>query len=97
MSQMIIANRLVDGAVVFLGAEQTWVTVIDDAVLIESEHDGAQLLAQAKLDEVNCIVIDPYLIPVTFEDQHARPDNNKESIRAFGPTVRTEVLDRNTE
>lgn len=92
MPQMIIANRLEDGLTVFLADGRNWVESIADGVLIEADADGDRLLAQAKTDEENCIVIDPYLIEVTSDDGRLRPSVYREEIRAFGPSVRTDIL-----
>ena len=94
---MIIANRLVDGVVVFLGDRQNWVDAIEDGVVIDDEADQERLLSLAKTDEENCIVIDPYLIEVTIEAGLRRPTIYREAIRAFGPTVRTEILESDKE
>lgn len=92
MPQMIIANRLDDGLTVFLADGRHWVENIDDGVLIEAEADKDRLLSQAKTDEQNCRVIDPYLIDVTSDDGRLRPAVYREEIRAFGPSVRTDLL-----
>ncbi len=97
MAQMIIANRLIDGVVVFLGTEQTWADSINEGIVIDDEQHSERLLARAKADEANCIVIDPYLIDVTLDGGRPRPASNREAIRAFGPTVRTELLDASKE
>ncbi len=92
MPQMIIANRLEDGLTVFLADGRRWVERIDDGVLIEADAEEDRLLALAKTDEDNCIVIDPYLIEVTSDGGRLRPAVYREEIRAFGPSVRTDLL-----
>jgi hypothetical protein len=91
MPQMIIANRLNDGAVVFLANGNGWVTQIDEGLVIADEAEGQGLFAAAKQHEAECIVIDPQLIDVKIEDGHTRPVAIREAIRAFGPTVRTDL------
>jgi len=89
MPQMIIANRLVDGVVVFFDAQQNWVEAIDDGLVLE---EGAEeSLARAKADEGRCLIVDPNLIEVEVKDGHARPTAMREAIRAFGPSVRTDL------
>lgn len=92
MPQMIIANRLEDGLTVFLADGRSWVENIDDGVLIEADADKDRLLSQALTDEDNCVVIDPYLIEVTSDNGGRRPAVYREAIRAFGPSVRTDLL-----
>ncbi len=89
MQQMIIANRLVDGRVVFLDAAAGWVTDIESGRVL-AEHEAAEALALAKRHEADCTVVDPNLIEVTVEGGRRRPVAIREAIRAFGPTVGTE-------
>lgn len=86
MSKMIIANRLSDGLVVFFGPDSGWVTSIDDGILIEAPDDADASLAEAKLAEGQCLVIDPNLIDVDVRDGRRRPTAIREAIRAFGPS-----------
>ncbi len=87
---MIIASRIGDGRVVFMGGPGAWVESIDAGVLIEDEADGERLLAAAKEDEAASLVIDPYLIDVELGDQGRQPTSYREQIRAFGPSIRSE-------
>jgi hypothetical protein len=91
MPQMIIANRLIDGAVVFLDQGETWTTAIGEGVVIDDEAEAQRLLSVAKQLEARCEVIDPLLIQVKVEDGRVRPTEIREVIRAFGPTVRTDL------
>jgi hypothetical protein len=93
MPQMIIASRLVDGVVVFFDAANGWVDSIAAGTLIEDAADADELLASAKRDEADNVVVDPYLIDVAVEGGMRRPSSNREAIRAFGPTIRTELID----
>jgi hypothetical protein len=93
MAQMIIANRLRDGVVVFLAATESWQTAIAAGAVIDNDTDAARLLAVAKRHEGDCQVIDPQLIDVEVQDGKPRPTAIREAIRAFGPTVRTDLTD----
>ena len=93
MPQMIIANRLIDGAVVFLDPGETWTTAIGAGVVIDDEAEAQRLFGVAKQLEARCQVIDPLLIQVKVENGKVRPTEIREVIRAFGPTVRTDVGD----
>jgi hypothetical protein len=93
MRQMIIANRLRDGAVVFLASNEAWEQAIAAGAVIESEADAARLMALAKRHEAECQVIDPQLIEVEIEGGSPRPTAIREAIRAFGPTVRTDLTE----
>ena len=87
MPQMIIANRLKDGAVVFLAAGERWVPKIGDGLVIEDEAERARLFAAAKVHEAKCLVVDPNLIDVVVDAAGPKPVAIREAIRAFGPTV----------
>lgn len=91
MKQMIIANRLKDGAVVFLASDHGWVTSIDAGLLLENDVDAEQALAVAAGHEADCVVVEPVLIEVAAQEGRVRPTAIREAIRAFGPTVRTDL------
>ena len=93
MPQMIIANRLVDGRVVFLAPEERWDTAIDHGSVVDDDAAAQQLLEVAKQAVARCLVIDPILIQVKVENGKVRPTEIREVIRAFGPTVRTDMED----
>ncbi len=93
MQQMIIANRLIDGAVVFLTPQDGWSTAIDDGLVIGDDAEAVRVFEVAKEHERTCLVIDPNLIEVVVEGGRPRPLAIREAIRAFGPTVRTDVND----
>jgi hypothetical protein len=93
MPQMIIANRLVDGIVVFLAPGDEWQTAIAEGLVIDDDGEAARLLEVAKQHQARCLVIDPTLIPVKVENGQVRPTEIREVIRAFGPTVRTDAPD----
>ena len=50
-------------------------------------------MAVAKQAETQCQVIDPQLIDVEVKDGKLRPTAIREAIRAFGPTVRTDLTE----
>jgi len=85
--QMIIANRLTDGLVVFYTDGGGWSVDIAEGIVITDEADEDRLFKAAKSDEEHCIVIDPNLIDVAVEEGSPRPTAIREAIRAFGPTA----------
>ena len=93
MPQMIIANRLRDGVVVFLDAREGWDPAIAAGVIIDDEADAKRLFELAKRHEAGCVVVDPQLIEVIVEQGRRKPKEIREAIRAFGPTVRTDVTE----
>lgn len=94
MPQMIIANRLADGLVVFLAPGEQWTYSIASGSVIEDDAEAARLLEVAREHQARCIVIDPMLIQVKVDNHgQVRPTEIREVIRAFGPTIRTDAED----
>jgi len=93
MPHMIIANRLRDGVVVFLAPSEGWEPAIGAGTLIDTEAEATRLMEVAKRHEGECRVIDPQLIEVEINDGKLRPTAIREAIRAFGPTVRTDLIE----
>jgi hypothetical protein len=93
MPQMIIANRLRDGAVVFLAPGEDWEPAIAAGTVIDDAAEADRLLGVAKRHESECRVIDPTLIEVEVKDGRPHPVAMREAIRAFGPSVRTDLTE----
>jgi hypothetical protein len=91
MPHIVIANRLTDGLVVFLGESDRWVDFVDQSRLASSEEEGEQLMETAKRAEANQEVIDANLIEVRKEGASITPVRFREAIRAHGPTVRHDL------
>ena len=89
MYQVVIANRLRDGLVVYLHEAEHWVESIDAATVAGSEADGERLLARALEPAIVADVVDPYLIEISDADGQRKPVVLREAIRAAGPTVQT--------
>jgi hypothetical protein len=85
--QMIIANTLADGHVVFLTNEDLWSPAIADGAVATDAVEADALLARAKQAEAANKVIDPYLIPIEIRNDQRTPTEYREYIRATGPTV----------
>jgi hypothetical protein len=85
--KIVTANRLSDGAVVFLSA-QGWVTSIARSAVLSAPDALEAALVSAKRAIANREVIDANAVDVTL-DANALPVpvRLRERIRAFGPTV----------
>jgi hypothetical protein len=84
----VTANRLADGAVVYLTEGGQWSERIDAARVADGKDAAAQMLADAERDVAHCQVVAPYLIDVAREPGGAlRPSTCREQIRAFGPSI----------
>ena len=90
-SQVITANRLQDGVVVYLDRAGGWSEWIDEARLARSPEEGKKLLALAEQPDQGTRVVGPYLMDVIEDGGRPLPASNREIIRAKGPTVRTDL------
>jgi len=86
-ARIVTANRLSDGAVVYLDAAGDWVDSIVEAGVAEDGETAEALLAVATTAEQALRVVGPYLTDVAVEDGRPRPLGTREIIRAAGPTV----------
>jgi hypothetical protein len=89
MGQIVIANRLNDGLVVFLRENGEWTESIEAGTLANDETAGQRLLKIAQAAEASSQIIDPYLITIDETGGQRRPVKFREAIRASGPTVQT--------
>ena len=88
MPQVISANRLADGAVVFLGRDGAWVELLPEAEVFDGEAALAEGLARAKAAEARNLVLDIAPIDVTGSGKGLAATHLREIIRSAGPTVR---------
>lgn len=85
--QILTANRLGDGAVVYRSPEGGWTTRLDKSLVLASAQDAAETLADAETPQVSLEVVGPYLMPVDNAGGEIRPVETREFIRAKGPSV----------
>ena len=90
MSQVITANRLKDGTVVFLGPDFSWVEHIGEARVFATPDTAASGLAATKKDEEDNLVLDVYAVDVAEREGTITPVKLREAIRATGPTIHPE-------
>lgn len=89
--QIVSANRLTDGLVVYLTAGAGWSERLADGHVAADEAAAERILAAARQAESERIVVDSYLIDVAEFDGVLRPTKYREYIRAEGPTVRPDI------
>ena len=89
--QVVTANRLTDGVVVYLAKDHSWAERIEDSRLSSSASDGEAMIACAAKAVTEREVIDPYLIDVTATVGAVVPTSYREVIRAVGPSVRPDL------
>ena len=91
MPQVVIANRLTDGRIVFLAESDRWASSVNDA-RVEEPGDAANALLDAGLKlQTQNQVIDAALIDVTVDGGQVHPTKPREAIRANGPTTRPDL------
>ena len=84
----VTGNRLSDGAVVYLGDNDRWITDLSAAARFEDDDaKGVLAAAQTRVKEIS----DAYLIDI---DEAGAPEGRetlRETIRKSGPTVRVDL------
>lgn len=88
---ILTANRLSDGIVVFLGADNVWTTDIHNSALAQEEMARAALGQRGVEFETFNTVTGAYLVEAERKDGRVAPIHIRERIRATGPTVGPEV------
>ncbi|MDA0338392.1 MAG: DUF2849 domain-containing protein [Proteobacteria bacterium] len=82
--QVVTANRLRDGAIVYLNDESGWVESISQAT-VASEDEIDNLIKRAEKDVAANLIVEAYPIEITGAHE---PLSARERIRAAGPSVR---------
>jgi hypothetical protein len=88
MAQVLTANRLSDGEVVYLAADGAWVERLEAAQVLASAADGEAALGVGQAAERELKVVHAYLFDIT---PARKPVKMREVIRAAGPTVRPDL------
>jgi hypothetical protein len=90
----VTANRLADGAVVYLAVGGIWSSDINRARIARDEAAAAALLAEGEAAAARQVVVLPYLFDLAGEDGALRPARLREVIRARGPTTGSSLRHR---
>jgi hypothetical protein len=88
--QMLTANRLVDGDVLYWKAGG-WVLSLADGDVFADPKDADAALAAAQKFVAGNKVVAPYLFDVKTDADGIHPVKEREIIRAKGPTVRGDL------
>ena len=88
--RIITAQRLRDGAVVFLGQDHTWVET-PDAARPMTQADADAVLEWARRPAVQLEVVDAYAIELAPSEGAIVPIRVREQIRLVGPSVRPDL------
>jgi sulfite reductase (NADPH) hemoprotein beta-component len=87
---LISANRLRDGAVVWLSAQHQWVDELREACAFDAAQIEAAKLAASQAEALNHVVA-PTPRPAKIVDGLPVPADFRELLRARGPSVRTDL------
>ena len=83
--EIVSANRLTDGRVVYLTRGDGWSESIIDGRTAASAEESTALLADAESAVEAGIVIAPYLVSMADDGGAFAPLHFRERIRLFGP------------
>ncbi len=88
-NQIVTANRLTDGAVVYLTARGGWSVSIADGRVALGEFETRDLMDWADRSADRNEVVGPYPMAIDGAASRHRAIGMRETIRAGGPTVET--------
>ena len=88
MSNIVSANSLTTGRVVFLAPNDRWVETIADAIVFTDPKAAENGLARAQIDHDRAIVVDPFVATTGLDANGRLAMSLRDTIRAYGPTIR---------
>lgn len=91
IAEVLTANRLSDGLVVFLTADDSWAEEIEQATIASTKTDAKELESKGLAAEANNLVVGPYLIAVMEDNGRPRAAHIREHLRTRGPSVRPDL------
>ncbi|MAI27783.1 MAG: nitrite reductase [Spirochaeta sp.] len=91
MPHVVIANRLRDGIVVFLGTSHQWVEKLSECSPAQSEAEEEALIRLGQEASDRQEIVDPTLIEVEEKEGVLHAVKMREAMRAMGPTVREDL------
>ena len=92
--QILTANLLNDGMVVFLAPGGTWQGSLESAHIARTDDDATELEAGGARAVNANIIVDPYLVEVEETDGRLVPVVFRERMRTKGPSVNLEFNSR---
>jgi sulfite reductase (NADPH) hemoprotein beta-component len=88
--QIVTANRLIDGIVVYLAANGGWSEDLNAGLIARDEEAAKAALAAGEQAARERKVVAPYLIDVREADGAVVPVRYRELLRAAGPSSHPE-------
>ncbi len=87
MLQVVSANRLADGIVVYLGPWGDWVEQLEAAAVFASDAECAAGLEESRAAVAANLIVDPFPVAVVEEAGTRRAVSLRDAIRALGPSI----------
>lgn len=91
MPQVVSANRLVDGTVVYLDPQGKWVEQLAGAAVFASDSECQLGLEKAREAVAANLIVDPFAVAIVDEADGRHATSLRNAIRALGPTVKFET------
>ena len=88
---VLTANRLSDGAVVFLDFDGVWVESLRGAVVARSPDEARALESRGAFDAARNLVVEPYLVEMNEVAGNLVPVRFRERVRLGGPSILDDV------
>jgi hypothetical protein len=89
---VLTANRLSDGAVVFLDFDGVWVESLRGAVVARTPDETRALESRGTFDAARNIIVEPYLVEMREgADGSLTPVRFRERVRLGGPSILDDV------
>ena len=85
--QMITANRLLDGGVVYLDARRGWTGDVTQGETVAEENADSRM-SIARQSAADQVIVTPYVIDVEVGKGQVNPSGTENK---FGPTARASV------
>jgi hypothetical protein len=94
MLQVISANRLTDGTVVYFGPHGAWVEGLEAAAVFGSDAECEAGLEKARAAVADNLVVDPFAVAIVEDVKGRRAASLRDAIRALGPTIHYGAAER---
>jgi hypothetical protein len=91
MPQVLTANRLSVGEVVYWNAAKGWVNYLHDAEILADDKADDVLNSAGARSVQERLVVNPYLFEVRVDGGSVVPVKTREAIRAAGPSARRDL------
>ncbi len=91
LREIVLANRLTDGVVIYLGRSGGWTESLKDAAVTHDGASRAELEVNAEAGQNSQQIAGWEFVEVVLENDGPRIVKNKQFIQSQGPTVRRDL------